>query len=302
MARDFGGERYLPEETAAADTRYAALKPGAPGTEAEAREALAAVLGLAETYEGIFERALPSYAEDRTAEIREVRERAVFMGILAYSPERLDVADDAGDEARRLYEDGEDYYAARDAAGVAEDRYRALALGAEALNEAYEIEFYEFGALDPEGYTEANRLFDGGLAAYDSGEVGDALAAAGSSLALYRGILDRGMKVYAGERRLAAEAERGYAEECKAPVAVRAEFESAARIFGLGEAAYGREEYREAANLYFQAEFGFAAAATTAEEKRLRAEAAIRRAEEVTAASEVVAQNAEDLITAEVEE
>jgi hypothetical protein len=297
QAHDFGGPVYRAEETAAADERYTAVAGAKPGSGEAAREALAAYAALAETYEGIFERALPPFVEGRTAEIREAREDAIFMGILVYSPERLDAADDVSDEALRLYQDEGDYYAARDEAAAAERMYRALALGAEARNEAFEIEFYQFQDLDPENFDNANRIFDEGKSAYDAGDIARAIEAGEESRGLYRGILNQGMKSYAGERRAAALAERQVAEEAKAPVAVKTDFENAAQIFNLGEAAFGREQYREAANLYFQSEFSFAAAAGAAEEKRARAEAAIRRAEELTAASGEVAQSAEDLIS-----
>jgi hypothetical protein len=303
-AHYFGGPEFLRDETAAADAIYPDTAGGvSPSTSAEADALIAEYTRLAETYEGIFERALPQYAEKRVREVKEAREEAVSMGAVVYSPERFNTADDIADEAQNLYRDEGDVYGAKDLASLAESGYRALARIAEARSEASEIEFYHFEDIDPDQFEEAgriledaNRIFDEGLGAREVNGPLTAGQTAERSLVIYHDILNRGMRSYADERRLAAEAERRSAETVKANVAVRADFENAVKVFDLGQRAYGQEQYRDAANLYFQAEFSFAAAAGAAEEKRARAEAAIRRAEEVTAASEEVARSAENLV------
>ncbi|MDR2516886.1 MAG: hypothetical protein LBC88_05840 [Spirochaetaceae bacterium] len=301
QAHDFGGPEFLPEETAAADARYDAVMAAARdgGVEA-ARAAITESAALADVYDDIFARALGPYASAKGEAVIEAREEAVFMGIAEYSPDRLAAVDDIADEALRLYQDEEDYYAAKDTADRAINMYGVLARGAEARSEAYEIEFYRFQDLDPDNLARAGRRLEEGLAAFDAGDLDAARAAAEESLGIYRGILNQGMKSYAEERRLAALEERRFAEEHKAPVAVRLDFENAARIFDLGETAYGQEQYREAANLYFQAEFSFAAAAGVAEVKRVRAEEAIRRAEELATASEETARAADTIVGEEV--
>ena len=297
QAHDFGGPEFFPEETAAADARYDAVIAAARdgGVEA-ARTAITEGAALADVYDDIFARALGPYASAKGGEVVEAREEAVFMGIAEYSPDRLAAVDDIADEALRLYQDEEDFYAAKDTADRAIKMYRVLARGAEARSEAHEIEFYRFQDLDPENLARAGRILEEGLIAFDLGDLDGSLAAAEESLGIYRGILNRGMKSYAEERRLEALAERRFAEEHKANVAVRLDFENAARIFDLGEGSFAQEQYREAANLFFQAEFSFAAAAGVAEAKRLRAEEAIRRAEELATASEETARAADSIV------
>jgi hypothetical protein len=104
------------------------------------------------------------------------------------------------------------------------------------------------------------------------------------------------MASFALERKVAAEEERRFAESLKADKAVKNDFAAAVDVFDLAEVSFREEHYLEASKLYFQSEFAFAATATLVEEKRLKAEEAMRLAAEKVSASEITARNAEAIL------
>ncbi|MDR2177504.1 MAG: hypothetical protein LBP20_05620 [Treponema sp.] len=292
----FDGPVYFKDETGDAEAAYTSAKTGVKtGTAEEIQDAITQCTHIAEAFERIFRDSLPLYAGDRAKEFTEARDNAMREGAFDLTPERTLVADGQAEEARKLYEEDEDYYAAADAIHEAIDKYRALALGTRAYKVREQVEFYNFERYDPEGFTQADNVALAAIDAYDGDKMEAALDAAEECLVRYTVILNAGMKTYAGERRAAADTERRFSLEKKANVAVKDDFAAAQNVFDSAEKGFQKEEYLEASRLYFQAEFAFVEAAAAAERKRLLAEDAIKKAEEFTAATENTARNAEGL-------
>jgi hypothetical protein len=292
----FDGPVYFKDETGAAEAAYVSANADAKKDTAEQiQDAITRYTRIAEAFEKIFGDSLPLYAGDRTREFNEARDSAFSEGAFDLTPERILAADGEAEKARKLYEEDKDYYAAAAAILGAIDKYRALAIAARAYNVRELIEFYNFERYDLKGFAQADDLAVTAINAYDADDLKTALDTAEECLLRYIVILNSGMKIYANERRAAADTERRASLEKKANVAVKDDFAQAQNIFDLAEGVFRKEDYIEASKLYFQAEFAFAEVTATAERKRLLAEDAIRRAEESTAASERTARNAEGL-------
>jgi hypothetical protein len=211
------------------------------------------------------------------------------------TPERFLAAEEAAEEARRLYEDEGDYRRAAAAVPLVIGRYNALVVGVRAYRTRERIEFYSFERYDPENFVRTDDLALGALNAYDNGDIDTALDTATGCFSRYTAILNTGMRAYAVERRTLADAGRRSSVQNKAPVAVKDDFALAQDIFDSAEKLFRDEQYIEAAELYFRAEFAFAEVTAMAEQKRLLAEEAIRKAEDSVAASENTARTAEEL-------
>jgi hypothetical protein len=292
----FDGPVYFKNETGAAEAAYVSANAGIETDTAEQiQDAITRYTQVAEAFEQVFKDSLPLYAGDRTREFAGARDRAFSEGALDLTPERTLAADGQAEEARKLYEEDKDYYAAAAAILDAIDKYRALTIGTRAYHVREQIEFYNFERYDPEGFTRADDLAVTAIDAYDGDDLETALDTAEECLLRYTVIFNSGMKTYANERRAAADTERRFSLEKKANVAVKDDFAQAQNVFDLAEGVFRKEEYIEASRLYFQAEFAFAEVTAAAERKRLLAEDAIKKAEESTAASEKTARNAEGL-------
>ncbi|MDR2177821.1 MAG: hypothetical protein LBP20_07275 [Treponema sp.] len=292
----FDGPAYFKDETGDAEAAYTSAKAGAKTDTAEQiQDAITRYTRIAEAFEKVLRDSLPLYAADRAGEFTEARDNAFQEGAFDLTPERTLAADGQAEEARKLYEEDEDYYGAAAAIHGAIDKYRALAIGSRAYHVREQIEFYNFERYDPEGFDRADNLALTAIDAYDGDNIETALDTAEECLVRYTVILNAGMKTYASERRAAADTERRFSLEKKANVAVKDDFAAAQNAFDLAEGVFGKEEYLEASRLYFQAEFAFAEASAAAERKRLLAEEAIKKAEESTAATENTARNVEGL-------
>jgi hypothetical protein len=292
----FDGPVYFKNETGAAEAAY--VSAGAEvktDTAGQIQDAITRYTLIAEAFEKVFGDSLPLYAGDRTREFTAARDSAFSEGVFELTPERSLAADGQAEEARKLYEEDKDYYAAAAAILGAIDKYKALTLGSRAYHIREQIEFYNFARYDPEGFTRTDDLAVTAIDAYDGDDLKTALDTAEECLLRYTVILNSGMKTYANERRAAADTERRFSLEKKANVAVKDDFARAQNVFDLAEGVFRKEDYIEAFRLYFQAEFAFAEVAAAAEQKRLLAEDAIRKAEESAAASEKTARNAEGL-------
>jgi hypothetical protein len=292
----FDGPVYFRPEADAAEAAYVSANAETQtDTPGQIEEAITRYTQVTEAFEKIFADSLPLYAEDRTRELVAARDAASREGAPDLTPERFQSAEDDTENARKLYEEEKDYYGAASAVFLAINRYKALAIGTRAYYTREQIEYYNFERYDPENFARTDDRAVAAIDAYDGGDLDTALDAAEECLVRYTVILGAGMKTYASERRAAADGERRFAVEKKANVAVRDDFATAQGIFDSAEKTFQGEQYIEASRLYFQAEFAFAEAGAAAEQKRLLAEDAIRRAEASTAASGDTARNAEGL-------
>jgi hypothetical protein len=291
-ASDFESASYFPSDWENAESEYASAGQLSRNTDDGARQAAARYTALADTYDGIFTRAIPLYAQDREDEITLARDEALGTGLADIFPDYLLEADRSVAQALAQYE-GEDYYAARDTWNLARDKYRALKTGGDAYNRRREIVERNFISYDPENFSTADEVGLAAVDAYGAGDIEAALNGAEEAGLRYSLVLKTAWASYAAERRDAAVLERQKALDLKANVAVKAEFDAASLIYNQAESSVGAEKYEEAAVLYIQSEARFTVLGRTAAEKRRDAEDAIREAEQKMLESEEAAKRAE---------
>jgi hypothetical protein len=306
-AQDIEAPGYFPPEWEAAEGRYAEAKENAAdATLGDVKKTIALYQAAAETYDNLARQCLPLFSEDLSEEILQARDEAIGAGIRDISPNRLEAADLCIDKALEQYDAGnaapsnnaaaESYYAAAASAFDALDRYRALALGVRAYRLGEEIQEREFAGYDPENYALAEKSMNDGIAAYDSGDSGVALAQAEEALLRYNLVVNTGWLAYTGDLKLSAEAERRNALDAKANVAVRKAFDDADGLYTRGNIAYNAQDYAASAEYFSQSIPLFSVAIKTAEQKRVVAEEAIQTAETRIGQSEETAREAETFL------
>jgi hypothetical protein len=301
-AFDFRGPDYFVQDWNSAESQYALAKEQEKtATVGDVRGSISRYDQAAAAYDRIFENALPLCVQALEEAIRQARSEAMDAGIADISPDHVLSADDTVDKALSLYE-AKDYYPAAITALKALDMYQILKIGTEAYKARQEIMDYGFGRYDPDNYAAAEEVAFAGLDAYDAlafddtVDVKDVLLQAEEARLGYNLVLDTGWRSYATERQASAGAERQNALDLKANVAVRNDYEAAQRLYNQATNSYQAQRYVEAADLYFQVEFLFAAVAETAEQKRRLAEDAIRTAQDRAATSEETARSAEVIL------
>jgi hypothetical protein len=291
-ASDFESVTYFPSDWENVESQYvsAAELPRSTGDEVQA--ATARYTALTDTYDSLFKRVIPLYAQDREDEIVAVRDEVVGTGLGGVFPDYLLEADRVVTQALAQYE-GEDYYAAKDTWNLARTKYVVLKTGGEAYNKRVEIVKRDFISYDADNFNKADEIGLAAVDAYEAGKIEDALGGAEEAGLRYSLVLKTAWAGYVAERGLAAGQERQKALDLKANVAVKAEFDAASAIYNEAESSVKAEKYEDAAALYIQSEDQFAAVGKTAAEKRQEAEEAIREAERKILESEETAKQAE---------
>jgi tetratricopeptide (TPR) repeat protein len=296
QAQDVEGNVIFPEEWEAAEARHEAFAlQSSPVTRREAQETAAGLEELAGAYDGIFQNSVPLYAEALREELARARFEAVDTGIEDLSPDRLTAADDLAVSAQTQYDQG-DYYPAAETAYSALDAYSALAAGALGFRQQQEIEAREFVQDDPENYALALSAFDEALAAYDSGDIPEALDLALQAMFRYNQTLRFGWVSYTEEREVTATIPREASMDLKANIAAKEQFEAAEAVYNQAYAALRAGEYEKAVEFFEQSGDLFTDVYATVVEKRQRAEEAIRDAEELVTRSGETAQGAEKIL------
>jgi hypothetical protein len=291
-ALDFESPSYFPSDWEAVEDQYTAAGTLARNTADEVQRAAAQYNKAADTYEDLFRKTIPLFAQAREDEIVRARNELIATGLSNTFPDPLLEVDRIAVQALSQYE-GEDYYAARDSAYAARDRYQALKTGADAYLKRKEIVDRDFIAYDPDNFNKADEI---GLAAvnnYQSGNIEQARDEAEEAELRYNLVLKTGWSSYAAERGAAAGVERQKALDLKAHVAVKEEFDAASDIYNRAGASLRAEKYEDAAILYTQSEARFIVIGQTAAEKRREAEEALRAAEQKMLESDEAAKKAE---------
>lgn len=287
QAFDLESSSMLADEWKAAEAVY--LRARQEDQAKTYPQALASFTEAADAYRAVAEKVLPRFVEARRADIIKARADAVAAGADRLSADRLAVADADADRSVRLYEEA-DYYGAYDAWSAARSRYVILSIGSKAYVVKTSIDDRGFAAYDPGNYAKASEKLEAALATYDDGELEDARNASEESLLRFNLALAKGRELYAVDRGNAAALQREAALSLKADVAVKNDFEAAAKTKADAEAAFKAEKYEEAAALYADSENRFLSARELAAEKRKRAleamEAAARRQAESRRAAE----------------
>ncbi|GHV43784.1 hypothetical protein AGMMS49546_26380 [Spirochaetia bacterium] len=291
-AADFESPAYFPGEWDAAEAAYVSAGEQAQNTLTEVKQAEAQYNAAADSFEDVFSKTIPLYAQDREAEVIAARNEAISAGIDSLYPEHLRATDTIALDAVDKYEAG-DYYAARDAAALSLGRYQALKAGMDSYNVRQEVLNRNFADYDPDNFDRADKTLATALDLFEAGNIEEALNEAEEAKLRYNLALKFGWAVYAEERALAAGKERQNALDLKANVAVRSEFDPAEKLYGQAGISLKAEKYEESADLYSQSEARFISLAKAAAEKRRAADAAIKVAEEKMVESEETARDAE---------
>jgi hypothetical protein len=294
-ALDFDSPSYFPSDWEAAEAQYASLGSLPKGTAGEIQQTTARYNATADIYDGLFGKTIPLFARDREDEITAARDAVIATGLSNTFPEYLLEVDRIVSDALARYEGG-DYYAARDSAYLARDKYQTLKTGADAYITRREIVQRDFIAYDPDNFDKADAIGLAAVDSYSAGNIEQARNQAEEAELRYNLVLHTGWASYAADRGASAGAERQKALDLKANVAVREEFNAAADIYNRAAASLNAEKYEEAAVLYTQSEARFVVISQTAAEKRREAENAIKEAEQKMIESDETAKRAEIII------
>jgi flagellar basal body rod protein FlgB len=289
---DFESPSYFSGEWEAAEADYASAGKLSPDTLTRVKQAEAQYNAAADSFEGIFQKAIPPYAQDWENAVIAARDEAISAGVKELVPDVLLDADMVALDAVDKYE-AKDYYAAKDSAAAGLAMYQALKTGMDAYNVRQEIVSRNFADYDPDNFNRADETLVAAADLYEAGNVKDAQNGAGEAKTRYDSVLKIGWIAYTKERADAAGKERQNALDLKANVAVRSEFDPVERLYSQAGASLKAEKYEESAGLYIQTESRFISLTQTAAEKRRVADEAIRTAEEKMTESDENARDAE---------
>jgi len=301
LIMDFEGPEGFPEDWKACESLY----HEAEGAEKQNRDAPGVALAeerfkaAAEGYEAMKDKTLERYFQEKRGEIARLRTAVAESGLPERRPGALEKAKAAEERAEEAYAKGQesgDLYPAKDLFYAALELYQALevdVLAEKARGNIISKGLYEYGAQDVDA---ADAAAEEGRAAYDADDPATALAKAGDALALYRKALAPAMAALVSEAADAAARERETAVGLKANVALRTDFAATDALYGRAKTAHKNEQWEEAAELYGQAARQFTSLGRKAEEKRVAAEAAMRKAETKMKESERVAVKADAIL------
>jgi len=284
QALDFDSNKYFPSEWDNAEAQY----------KAAANDA-AKYTAVADVYNGLFKKSVPLYAQAREDELMALREQVIATGLTDAFPQYLKNADNLALDAKAKYDAG-DYYAAKAAADAAENEYNTLLTGGKVYLARQEIINRGFTQYDPDNFLKADEIAQKAIDAYNSGDKGAATSNAEEALLRYNIVLSNGWTAYAAERKEAAEKERQLAVAERANIASKETFRKGDASLEIANESYEAEVYADAALAFVDAEANFAVSRKETEEKRIRAEEAIRVAEEKIEESSGSALEAEKII------
>jgi hypothetical protein len=284
QALDFETNKYFPSEWDDAEAQYK-----------EAANDASKYNAVTEVYNNLFNQSISLYAQAREDELMSVREQVIATGLTDAFPQYLKDADDLALSAKDKY-DAKDYYAAKTDADAALNEYNTLLAGGKVYLTRQEIINRGFTQYDADNFLKADEISQAAIDAFNSGDKEAALASAEEAQLRYNLVLSNGWVTYAAERKEAAERERQLAVSDRANIASRETFRKGDAALEIANEAYESEVYSDAALAFVDAEASFAISRKETEEKRVRAEEAIRAAEEKIEESSESALEAEKLI------
>jgi len=286
-AIDFESPAYFPSEWEELESRYETINK-----EPQKEEVYNA---LADSYNDLFKKTVPLYAQAREDEIMEAREPLITSGFSRQFPEFVKAADDKTLAALDLYE-AEEYYPAKAAAAESLANYQELQLGMKAYLARQEAIDRGFVQYDQQNFAKADEIAQKAISEYDAGNRESAVESTEEALLRYNIVLSNGWVAYAAERRKMASEQRQLALNERANIASRESFRSAENVFVQAEEFLTGENFDEAAVAYTDADALFAVSRIETEEKRVRAQEAIRTANERVGTSSETAIEAERII------
>ena len=283
QALDFDCNKYFPSEWDNVESQYRDAANNAAK--------YAAVTGV---YEDLFKKTIPLYAQAREDELMALREQLIASGFTDAFPQFLKDADDLALTAKQRYDSG-DYYGAKSSADAALSEYNTLLTGAKVYLTRQEIINRGFTQYDSDNFVKADEIAKKALDTYSADKVA-ATVSAEEALVRYNIVLSNGWTIYAAERKEDAEKERQLAVAERANIASKETFRSGDASLESANEFYGTEIFSEAALAFIEAEAIFSVSRKETEEKRIRAEEAIRAAEEKIEESSESALEAEKII------
>jgi len=283
QAMDFDSNTYFPSEWEEAENQYNAANDNASYN------------AVADTYNALFKKTIPLYAQAREDEIIAARDELTDTGFTDVFPQYLKKADDLALAAQDKYE-AEDYYGAKDTASAALDEYNTLLAGSKTYLTRQEIINRGFTKYDPDNLLKADEISQNAIDAYEAGDKEKALADAEEAQLRYNIVLSNGWTTYSSDRKETASTERELALQDKANIASRETFRKGEALFEEARGLYAEEKYSEAALVFVDAEANYAIARKETDEKRIKAEETMRIAEEKIGESNETAIEAEKII------
>jgi len=294
-AIDFESPAYFPSEWEAAEAQYNVAKEMPRSNNAEIQLAVTAYNSAAESYDAIFRKTVPLYAQAREDEILAAREKLISTGFTEYFPDYLESADKITLTALDQYEANE-YYKARETAAKALNEYETLLLGADVYLARQEVIDRGFSKYDEDNFSKADEVAETAIKEYEAGNKEIAVETAQEALLRYNLVLSNAWSAYSVERQISAGRERELALDEKANIASRDLFREADAIYNEAGANLTKQNFQEAAIQYIDAEAMFALSRKDTAERRQKAEAAIRIADEKIEESGESGSEAERLI------
>jgi tetratricopeptide (TPR) repeat protein len=296
-AIDFESPTYFPSDWEALEARYDEVEsvPKTQEGELEIREMVDIYNALAAEYDNLFRKALPLYAQAVEDEIMSKRDELIATGFTNRFPAYLEKADNITLEALEQFE-ADDFYNARETANKALEEYEILLVGAGVFVKRQEVMDRDFVKYDEENFQKANEIADAAIVEFDAGNREAALKKAEEALDLYRTVLSNGWTVFVVEKRQSTLEERERARADNAHIASRDLYNDAETIFNNAENNFRSGNAVDAGHQYIEAEAMYLIARQDTFERRQRAEAAIRTAEERIEESNEAAIEAERII------
>jgi hypothetical protein len=286
-AGDFDGSSYFPGEWEAAEGIYAKAGLLPKGSS----EAIKAYNEAADAFDRLFGLAIPLYAQAREDEIMAERGYLITLGARSFFPEYLLDADKAALLALTQYE-AKDYYAARDSAAKALQKFTVLETAFNAWFLRVEILARGFAGYDPEQFDLGGEIINSAIDTYMAGDLEEALIKAEEALATYNLVLSNSWASYAELRASLAEGERQAALDMRTDIAAKEFFRIADSDNKTALALLKSKKFEDAARLFIDAEAMYVIASITTLEKRRAAAAAIKNANEKIRESDRIVRNA----------
>jgi hypothetical protein len=284
QALDFDANKYFPSEWDDAEAQYR-----------DAANDAAKLAALTDVYNNLSQKAIPLYAQAKEDELMALRDQIIATGFTDAFPNYLKNADDLALAAKQKYDAG-DYSGAKNSADAAFNEYNTLLTGAKVYLTRQEIINRGFTQYDSDNFVKADEIAQKAIDAYNAGDKTAAAGSAEEALLRYNIVLSNGWTTYAAERKEAAEKERQLAVAERANIASKETFRKGDASLEIASESYEAEVYSDAALAYVEAEAIFSVSRKETEEKRIRAEEAIRIAEEKIEESSGSALEAEKLI------
>ncbi|MCX7024258.1 MAG: hypothetical protein NT080_06520 [Spirochaetes bacterium] len=283
----------LPDDYRAADESYGTAKAAYDAkNSAEAETGFRKSTGM---FEDVIARGITILEQEKKARAVEMKTAAVKEGALENAPQWYGDAENAFADAEALAASGDHegaiaaYENARLLYELAQKRTRAASLKSR-------IDEKELSSFDSGNYAIATEKLQFADSSYST-DPEAALDALDEAILRYNLVVQKGYENYAASRKEPADDSKNKADEIKAPVAVKADYEAAQAVYDEANAAMAAGRYEEAAASYDQAQSLFEKAWETATVKKEAATKALDSLEETTAVSEQKIKEADEALS-----